>query len=187
MTLDITRPDICVCVDKVGGNTSQKCDGLMGGELLLTERGQIAQRKISTKNKHYILLGLTLLNGLPLMCVVIMAEEQPKAEVETGIDIFVESIGSIDDDYYFVKNYGKGKNFPDGPTCVVRGIEVPYLVQWIPKGSMTSEILVDIYSMLDHLKVFDRRDGAIPFFLLDGHSSRVDLPFLEYVNNPKHL
>ena len=52
---------------------------------------------------------------------------------------------------------------------------------------MTSEILVDICATLDHLKVFDRSNGAMPFFLLDGHGSRVELPFLEYVNHPEHL
>ena len=51
----------------------QKDDGLAGGELLLTEKGSIAQRKISTKNKHYTVLGLTMLTGHPIMCVVIMA------------------------------------------------------------------------------------------------------------------
>lgn len=37
------------------------------------------------------------------MYVVIMAGEQPKAEVDTGIDMYEETIGSIDDDDYFVK------------------------------------------------------------------------------------
>ena len=52
---------------------------------------------------------------------------------------------------------------------------------------MTSEILVDICATLDHLKVFDRSDGAMPLFLLDSHCSRVELTFLEYVNNPEHI
>ena len=52
---------------------------------------------------------------------------------------------------------------------------------------MISEILVDIFSTLDRLNVFNRSDGEMPFFLLDGHSSRVEHPFLEYVNNPEHL
>mmetsp|Transcript_25328 Transcript_25328/g.29834 ORF Transcript_25328/g.29834 Transcript_25328/m.29834 type:complete len:143 (+) Transcript_25328:1172-1600(+) len=128
-----------------------------------------------------------MLTGDPLMCVVIMAGERPKAEVETGIDMFAETIGSIDDDDYFLKNSGKGKKFPGGPTCMVHGIKVPCLVRWSPKGSMTSEILVDICATLDHLKVFDRSNGAMPFFLLNGHGSRVELPFLEYVNHPEHL
>ena len=52
---------------------------------------------------------------------------------------------------------------------------------------MILEILVDIFSTLDRLNVFNRSDGEMPFFLLDGHSSRVEHPFLEYVNNPEHL
>jgi len=78
------------------------------------------------------------------MCVVIMAGERPKAEVETGIDRFATAIGSVNDDDYFEKNTGKGKKFPCGPTCTVRGVKVPTLARWSPKGSITSEILVDI-------------------------------------------
>ena len=63
VAIDITKPEMCIVADEVGGNTSQKGDGLVGGELLLTEPGQVAQKTISTKNKHYTLLGLTLLTG----------------------------------------------------------------------------------------------------------------------------
>ena len=101
---------MCIVADEVGGNTSQKDDGKIGGERWLTELGTIPQRKISTKNKHYTVLGLTLLNGKPLMCVVIMAGERPKAEVEAGIDMFATAIGSVNDDDYFEKNTGEGKN-----------------------------------------------------------------------------
>jgi len=108
-----------------------------------------------------------------LMCVVIMAGERPKAEVETAIDMFATAIGSVNDDDYFEKNTGKGKKILYGPTCTVRGVEVPSLVRWSPKGSISSEIIVDICATLDHLKVFDQLTGAIPFFLLDGHQSRI--------------
>ena len=97
VTIDITKPEMCVVADEVGGNTSQRGDGLVGGQLLLTEPGQVGQRKISTKNKHYTLLGLTLLTGRPLMCVVIMAGDKPKPEVETKIDIFADQIGASTD------------------------------------------------------------------------------------------
>ena len=52
---------------------------------------------------------------------------------------------------------------------------------------MTPEILRDICAELDFLGVFDRSGGCMPFFLLDGHGSRIQLPFLEYVNNALHL
>lgn len=70
---------------------------------------------------------------------------------------------------------------------MVNGIEVPCLVQRSPKGSMTSEILVDICATFDRLKVSDRSDEAMPYFSLDGHGSWVELPFPEYVNNLEHL
>jgi len=186
VNINIIKPEMCIVADDVGGNTSQKDDGKIGGEQWLTESDTIPQRKISTKNKHYTVLGITLLNGKTLMYVVFMVGERPKAEVETGIDMFATVIGSVNDDNYFEKNTGEGKKNPCGPTCTVRGVEVPTLVRWSPKGSITSEILVDICATLDHLKVFDRLTGAMPFFLLDGHQSRIELPFLEYVNHPDH-
>ena len=34
---------------------------------------------------------------------------------------------------------------------------------------------------MDKLNLFDRSDGVSPFLLLDGHGSRFELPFLEYI------
>ena len=103
--------------DEVGGDTLQKDDGKIGGERWLCSPGTISQRKISTKNEHYTTLGLTLLDGRPLMCMVIMTGENPKAEVETGIDVFAEAVGHVYDNDYFEKNTGKGKKYPCRPTC----------------------------------------------------------------------
>ena len=187
VNIEIVKPEMCIVADEVGGNTLQKDGGKIGGEKWLTETGTIPQRKISTKNKHYTVLGLTLLSGDSFMCVVIMAGERPKAEVQSGIDMFVTAEGNVTDDDYFEKNTGPGKKILCGPTCTVRGVKVPTLVRWSPKRSVTSEILVDICATLDHLKVFDRSTGAMPFFLLDGHQSCIELPFLEYVNHINHL
>ena len=51
---------------------------------------------------------------------------------------------------------------------------------------MTSTILTDMFRTFDELKLFDRSEGKIPFFLLDGHGTRLETEFLEYVNNPDH-
>ena len=110
VTLDITKPEMCVVADEVCGNTLQKDDGKIGGKRWLCSPGTIPQRKISTKNEHYSTLGLTLLDERPMSCVVIMAGENPKAKVENGIDVFVEAVGNVDDDDYFEKNIDKGKN-----------------------------------------------------------------------------
>lgn len=122
-----------------------------------------------------------------LKCVVIIARENPRAKVETGIDVFVEAVGMVDDDAFFENNTCKGKKYLCGPTCEVHGVTVHCLMRWSPIGSMTSEILRDICATLDHLEDFNRSTGAMPFFLLDRHGSRIELPFVEYINDLTHL
>jgi hypothetical protein len=40
---------------------------------------------------------------------------------------------------------------------------------------------------LDDLQVFPRKDdGPTPFSLLDGHHSRMELPFMDYIHDPLH-
>jgi len=73
-------------MDEVGGNTSQKGDGHIGGKLLVCAKGMIPQKK-KIKNKHWKLLGLTALNGYPVICVIVFAGIRSQAVVETGIDI----------------------------------------------------------------------------------------------------
>lgn len=49
VTLDITKPEICVVADEVGGNTSQKDDGKIECKRWLCSPGTTPQRKISNK------------------------------------------------------------------------------------------------------------------------------------------
>ena len=69
--LPITHPDMVIMTDEVGSSTSQKGDGHIGGENYVCGRGKVPQKKSSKKDKHFTLLGLTLLTGEPLMCVII--------------------------------------------------------------------------------------------------------------------
>ena len=62
------------------------------------------------------------------MYIVIIAGENPKAEVETGIGVFADAVGMADDDDFFEKNTGNGKKYPCGSTCEVRGVTVSCLV-----------------------------------------------------------
>ena len=74
-----------------------------------------------------------------------------------------------------------------GPTCTYRGIEIPCLIRWTENRSITSSILCDILKELDHKKIFPREEqGCKPFFFVDGHSSRFEVPFLQYINNKEH-
>jgi hypothetical protein len=70
-----------------------------------------------------------------------------------------------------------------GPTCTYLGKQTPCFFGTSPKASITSTLLVDMLAFLDSLGMYDC-SIASPFLLLDGHRSRMRLPFLKYVNDP---
>jgi hypothetical protein len=77
--------------------------------------------------------------------------------------------------------------FPIGPTCIFEGKEVPTFVCCTENGSINSFLMAAMLNRIDDLGVFPR-DKILPdpFLLLDGHSSRFNLSFLELVNDKKH-
>lgn len=76
------------------------------------------------------------------MCGVVVQGETVRSDVVPGIDTFVEKIGSQDDSDFIANNTGKGKQYPMGPTCMFKGVEVPCMVACTTNGSITSDILV---------------------------------------------
>ena len=184
--IELSRPDMCLVGDEVGGNLSMKGDGHVGGQLFLTAPDRVPQQKASSKNRKFTLIGLTALTGEPVMCIIIIEGKKPKGSIEAGIDINVNPIGEPTDNNFIWNNSGPGKYYPGGPVCYFRGKKIPPFVRWHESGSITSAYLKEALSTLDYLEVFDRKeDGASPFLLLDGHSSRLEMPFLQYINDPK--
>jgi len=54
-------------------------------------------------------------------------------------------------------------------------------------GSITAELLVGMLAHMDKTGIFAWDTGPpAPFLILEGHGSRFDLLFLEYINNPEH-
>jgi hypothetical protein len=101
--------------------------------------------------------------------------------------IFDDSIKESDDKYqYLLNNLGPGKQYPGGPSCIFNGKEIPCMVELSPGGGMTGKILTNIFKTLDELQVFERTNGKRPFILLDGHATRFDCEFLNYVNDDQH-
>ena len=182
----LTHPEMCLVVDEVGSNISQRGDGHVTGRKYCCELGAIPQNKSSYNDRHFTCLGFTALTGEPVLCVVIVAGITETFEVEVGIDIEAPMIGDPSDTDFFQNNRGKGKMFPTGPECHFNGKTIPTLVRWSPTGSITSKILVDALSTLDHYQVFNRTIDRKPFLLLDGHGSRFELPFLQYVTDTDH-
>jgi len=181
----ITHADHILYVDEVGNNTCQKEDGSKGGQKFLVGRGTEPRNACSTSDAHWTTLGFTAGNGEPVLCAIIFASETLSAEERLGIDIFADC--PEDSTMYNKENYGPGKYFPGGPRCTFRNIDLPCYVTCSPKGSITSTILADILKFIDDRKVFPRHDNnPTPFLLLDGHGSRLEIPFLSYINNPQH-
>jgi len=186
ITHRIIHPDYTLHADEVGGDTSQKGDGHVGGVKFLTAPDTIPTTGTADNDNHFTTMCFTAGNGKPVMCVVIMTGVQQKTEHEIGIDILADMVGTIDDPDYYDNNIGPGKRFPGGPTCEFRGKKVPCMVRWSKKGGITSEILTDCLRTMDELELFPRIDGLRPFFIVDGHGSRLELPFLNYINDPEH-
>ena len=182
----LIHPNQCFVGDEVGGNISMKGDGHVGGRKLLTAPDSIAYDRVSVSDKRFTLIGLTALDGSPVMCILILQGKRKDLSVETGIDIRVKPEGDPNNgDTYFFMNSGPGKYFPGPPTCQFRGREIPALVRWNDSGSITSEILVEALSTLDVMNIVDRDENKKPFLLLDGHGSRLEMPFLKYINTPE--
>jgi len=181
----LVRPDMCICGDEVGGNLSMKGDGHVAGQKLLTGVGKIPQEKSSTRNRRFTMIGLTAFTGEPVMCILILEGKNPKGNIEAGIDISVSPVGDNQDSNFILSNSGPGKYFPGGPECLFRGKKVPAFIRWHESASITTQILVEALQTLDSYDLFPRTEKVKPFLMLDGHKSRLELPFLRYINTPK--
>ena len=186
VTHDVKRPANCFALDELGGNTSQKGDGQNAGQLFVCGKGEVPQITINVRSKHYTVMGITAFTGEIVMCVIIFAGLKPNALYETGFDPFAARTGDWEDKDFLEKNTGQGKMFPCGPTCTFKGRDIPCFCRWSANGSVTSKILKEILETLDFYGVADREGGTLPFLLLDGHGSRFELPFLDYITEKPH-
>ena len=103
--------------------------GYIGGEQKLCEQRTVPQMKTIRGDKQLTLLGLTLLSGEPLTCVVIFSGKCCNTMVEMGIEPFAETIWNVLDKDYIIKNSGKNKQFLVGHTCTYQGIDIPCICE----------------------------------------------------------
>jgi hypothetical protein len=190
---ELTKPDMCIVLDEVGSNLCMVNDGHIGGKRYVCQRGDEPKTPSTKKDKHFTCLGLTGLDGQPIMCVVIIDSKKRDLLVQTGVDtscLRVDTEVQVgDDEFSFLeRNIGAGSQYPGGPTCKFRDKEIPCMVEFNPGGGMTATILTNIFRTLDSLEVYkkDREEGCRPFVLLDGHQTRFELEFLDYINDPLH-
>ena len=115
-------------------------------------------------------------------CTIILACKMMKMDYIMGVNPFaeVDNNNPLTNDHYD----GEDKWFPMGPSCIVNGMKVPCFICNSDNGRIASKLLHSILKQhIDNCHIFDRTDGVLPFFILDGHGCRFELPFLEYINN----
>jgi hypothetical protein len=126
------------------------------------------------------------------MCVVIIDGKVDDLLIRTSVDIEShsnkngESKDSGDKYDHLLNNMGLGHQYPGGPTCSHNGKKILCMVAFNPGGGISATILTDILRTLDKIEVFSHKNEIRPFFLVDDHSTRFDLEFLEYINDPAH-
>jgi hypothetical protein len=126
------------------------------------------------------MLGFTNALGEPVCCVIIIASKEVRASDIMGVQPWAEVSGDPAVDFEDNSN-GPHKYYPHGPSYIVNGKTIPAVVICSDSGSIPSDILTILLQHLDQHLSFDRTE-ATPFLLLDGHGSRFELPFLDYIN-----
>lgn len=102
VTHELCHPDLCFVGDEVGGNLSMKGDGHAGGQKFLTGTGTVPYRKTSSSDKRFTMIGLTALDGSPVMCVLIIMGKKRNLAVETGIDLTITPEGNEENHSFFL-------------------------------------------------------------------------------------
>jgi hypothetical protein len=135
-------------------------------------------------------------NGKVVLCTVIFKSDLPVDELPLttrwGLDISKPLIGDDDDDestdieLLFDQNCGPNQAMRGGPCCYYNGIDIPCVVGTSASGVMTSDVLLEVCTLLDNLKVYDRSTGSKPFLLLDGHNCVLDISFIDYIHDEQH-
>ena len=187
-------PERVIHMDETGCNTNMKNDGQVGGKHFIGGIGMKLDTPASTNDVRFTLLPMSNAKGEALLTTVIYQSDNPKgipANWKTGIDISAEFEEQDNLESFTANleaNFGRvGSLMPCGPVCHHNGVEIPCFVTSSPHGGITSQILADMLQALDELNIFPSGKGLPdPFIILDGHSSRFELPFLEYINNDKH-
>ena len=73
------------------------------------------------------------------------------------------------------------------PKCVYNRKEIECLTFASPSGGITGEILVKVLSYLDEAGILpSAQGGPTPCLIVDGHQSRLDPCFVEYINSEGH-
>ena len=122
---------------------------------------QSVQRVASTKEAHFtVLVGFTAANGNPVLCPIVFASIALEEEWVLGLDPFA---AWGEEEEYMKGNSGKGKQYPQGPVCVVDEKSSPTYCCVSEIGSITAELLVGMLNHIDNSGLFPRENDPCHF------------------------
>ena len=175
----VVEPEWILFVDETGANTYMKKDGQIGSKRYIVGCDQVeTSQKGAVQDLHFTTLVFQCATGSPVMVAVVL-----KSQKDTASDLPITNTAGFDITVPLRHGATDGA-MGGGPVCSFRGKEIPSFVTCSPNASITSQILADMLAYLDKMEIYDRNEGISPFLLLDGHHSRMEPPFLEYINNP---
>jgi hypothetical protein len=147
------------------------------------DKNKRAVKRSSYADIHFAVLGLTLSTGEPLCCAVLYSSSAKDVDaiVRMGIQPWCNIKGDGVQDLEADSN-GADKYYPYGPCCSYKGREVLCFVICTENGSITSAKLMKMLQFIDLHAQIDLEE-ATPFLLLDGHGSRFEMEFLNYIND----
>jgi len=198
--IEIIHPEWILFVDEVGVNTNQKEDGSIGGEKhIVPVDDPDARMTGATTDIHFTVLVFQAATGEPVLVAVILKSNKTSNDVDVnwklGIDwlalrdlglLDVEAEASLDKTMDVLSCYGKDI-MPGGPSCTFRGKTIPCFVATSPKASITSILLKQMLQHIDSYGIYDRAgEKRLPALILDGHHSRLEVPFLDYIHGDGH-
>ena len=187
--IKIVKPTFLLFADECGFNTSQQKDGHVAGTKLIVARGTVPQTISSTTDHRFTMLPFTSASGEAVCCVIIFQSDTGQVPQlwKTGIDHSVAPIKFANGKLDVESNVGEGKYMPGGPKCIYNNKVVDCQCYASSSGGITGEILVEILDTFDKMNLFPRLDGGpIPMMIIDGHQSRLDPQFIEYINDKGH-
>jgi hypothetical protein len=139
---------------------------------------------------HFTVMPFISGTGEAVLCAIILKSENKIEDLSIimhlGIDITkeVKTGRTLIETLQLNKEIGASIG---GPICKFNRKDLPTFIGCSPNASITSELLVEMLTVIDNSGVFPRtKELGVPFLLLDGHHSRTRLPFLSYINDETH-
>ena len=190
-------PDRILTMDETGDNGNQAKDFATREHKVICETdGPQPKKACAIDDTSWTVQGFTTLGGKAVLFVIILKKAAPlNFNEHYGFDLEAPWIGEgenacdngqLPTQEQMNRNKGPERRWPGPISCEFNGITIPSLVVASKGGGVNDDILAAALRHLDELNVFPREEGVPhPTLLVDGHGSRLQPKFVQYINNLK--